>query len=1162
MTVSSSTNKVSYSGNGSLTTFAYTFKIFDKGDLTVILRAANGAETVQTITTHYTVTGVGDAGGGNVEFVTAPASGVTVVILRELALEQGLDLVPNDPFPAQSLEESLDKLTFMVQQHEEELSRAIKASKTNVIAGSEFTISAADRANKVFSFDASGDLSVTQELGVWQGDWATSTGFSVRDIVKDTSNNNVYICLTAHTSSGSTPISSNADSAKWALLVDVASATAAQTAAEAAQTAAETAQTAAETAQTAAETAETNAETAQTAAEAAQAAAELAYDNFDDRYLGAKASDPATDNDGNALITGALYFNTTSGMKVYDGSAWDDVKPTAAEQTNIDAVAADATDIGTVATNIANVNTVAGISSNVTTVAGISADVTTVAADGTDIGTVATNISNVNTVAGISANVTTVAGISANVTTVAGISADVTAVAGDAADIGTVATDLAGGNTIGTVAAGIANINTVATDITNVNTVATNLADVQNFANTYRISSSDPATSLDTGDLVFNTTDSKMKVYNGSAWQDVAPVATSITVSQISDLTATAAEINQLDGTADLPGVRPSLLLDFANSKTLDPRITFTRGSTATYWDGKTTAKAEENLQGGSSLFNTTYWLFAQCTFTADYTTAPDGTSTAVRLIEDSSPNYHYLHGQTSNTVSTTSGTTYTWSIYAKKGVGTSAPDIVQLCFRGNTHSTAYANFNISTGTVTGSADVVSSSITSVGNGWYRLVVTATANSSGSGGGGVFSFANNNPSATRLPIYTGDTNADVLLWGPQFEQRSSATAYTATTTSPIVKYQPVLQTAASGEARFDHDPVTGESKGLLIEEARTNLKLNSTTAAATANISVLANTIIAPDGTLSANRIVEDTSTGEHFSDTAVSVTSGTVYTFSAFYKHDPTSSNYAVRHRTALQGLTHAADIDLRDGSVTVNTYTSVTVTDVGNGWYRVAATTTAATGTGTAVFRHQIKQAGTNDLSYAGDGYSGFYVWGAQIEVGSFPTSYIKTSGSTVTRSSDSAYIQGISDWYSHTGGSTVYFEANNLHDYPTGNNFRTLEFFTTTTSSTSIISVLNNVGTGYIEAGANYGTSWTIGLMQRTKPAQNTDYKGAFAWSSTEGAFVVGDQAVATDTGYLLDAPTYLGIGRNYNNSSPINGTIKKLSYYPQRLSNATLQAMTEE
>ena len=221
MTVSSSTNRASYSGNGSLTTFAYGFKVFDQDDLTVILRASNGTETVQTITTDYTVTGVGDVGGGNVVFGTAPASGVTVVILREMDLEQGLDLVPNDPFPAQSLEDSLDKLTFMVQQHDEQLGRAIKASRTNVITGSEFVISAADRANKVFAFDSSGDVSITQEIGTFRGDWAASTAYVERDLVKDTTTNEVFIVNSAHTSSGSLPLTTNTNSAKYEKIIDI-----------------------------------------------------------------------------------------------------------------------------------------------------------------------------------------------------------------------------------------------------------------------------------------------------------------------------------------------------------------------------------------------------------------------------------------------------------------------------------------------------------------------------------------------------------------------------------------------------------------------------------------------------------------------------------------------------------------------------------------------------------------------------------------------------------------------------------------------------------------------------------------------------------------------------------------------------------------------------
>jgi hypothetical protein len=581
MTVSSSTSRVSYSGNGSLTTFAYTFKIFDESDLTVILRASNGTETVQTITTNYTVSGVGDVGGGNVTFTSAPASTETVVILREQPLTQGLDLVPNDPFPAQSLEEALDKIVFMTQKHEEELGRAIKASRTNTITGSEFTISASDRANKIFAFDSSGDVSITQEIGTFRGDWATSTAYEVRDLVKDTSTNNIFIVNSAHTSSGAQPLTTNANSAKYDLIVDAASATtsatnaaASETAAAASETAAAASETAAAASETAAAASETAAAASETAAAASETAAAASYDSFDDRYLGAKSTsggNPTVDNDGDALIDGALFFDTTNNvMMVYNlgTTTWLRTTPTTSDQTNINTVsgisanvttvagissnvttvagissdvttvAADGTDIGVVAGISANVTTVAGVASDVTTVAGISSDVTTVAADGTDIGTVAGISANVTTVAGVSSDVTTVAGISANVTTVAGISANVTTVAGDTANIATIATDLNGSDNIGTVAGSISNVNNVGGSIANVNTVATNISDVNNFANTYRIGASDPTTSLDTGDLFYNTTSSQMKVYNGSAWEAgvLAGAGALLTANNLSDL--------------------------------------------------------------------------------------------------------------------------------------------------------------------------------------------------------------------------------------------------------------------------------------------------------------------------------------------------------------------------------------------------------------------------------------------------------------------------------------------------------------------------------------------------------------------------------------------------------------------------------------------------
>jgi hypothetical protein len=226
MTISSTTVRNSYSGDNSTTTFSYTFKIFADSDIQVIIRSANGTETTKTITTHYTVTGAGNSGGGSVIFTSGniPTSTQTVVLRRNIPQTQAIDYIANDPFPAESHEEGLDRATMAIQQLQEELTRSIKLSKTNTMTSTEFSVGASDRANKILAFDTNGELAVTQELGTNRGNWSSGVTFNARDIVKDSSNNNIYLCNTTHTSTGTTPISSNADVAKWDLIVDAASA--------------------------------------------------------------------------------------------------------------------------------------------------------------------------------------------------------------------------------------------------------------------------------------------------------------------------------------------------------------------------------------------------------------------------------------------------------------------------------------------------------------------------------------------------------------------------------------------------------------------------------------------------------------------------------------------------------------------------------------------------------------------------------------------------------------------------------------------------------------------------------------------------------------------------------------------------------------------------
>ena len=354
MTISSTTVKNSYSGDGSQTTFVYGYKIFADSDIKVIIRSATGTETVKTITTHYTVTGAGSSSGGNVVFTSGniPTNTETVVLIRDVPQTQAIDYIANDPFPAETHEEGLDRATMTTQQVQEELDRSIKLSRTNTMTSTEFTVGATDRANKVLSFDSTGELSVTQELGTFKGDWSSGTAYVVRDIVKDTSTNNIFIVNTAHTSSGSQPLTTNANSAKYDLIVDAASATTSATAAATSATAAASSATAAAssatTASTQASNASTSASTASTqatnAANSATASASSAtsaansLDTFDDTYLGAKSSDPTADNDGDALAAGMLYTNTSTGnLKFYNGSAWVNVS------TGLTSIAADTT---------------------------------------------------------------------------------------------------------------------------------------------------------------------------------------------------------------------------------------------------------------------------------------------------------------------------------------------------------------------------------------------------------------------------------------------------------------------------------------------------------------------------------------------------------------------------------------------------------------------------------------------------------------------------------------------------------------------------------------------------------------------------------------------------------------------------------------------------
>ena len=434
--ISNVTRRVVFAASGT-GPYAFTFEILAASDIAVY-----EDDTLLTLTTDYSVT-INANGTGSVTLVTTP-TGTQIAIVGNRTIARATDFTTGGDFFANTLNDELDQQTIFAQQNAEGLQRALQAPQTDPTSINMVLPRASQRANKSLAFDSNGNPVIGEVVGDNRGNWAAGTSYNKRDIVKDTSNGNIYYANTAHTSSGAQPIDTNADVAKWDLLVDNAaagaSATAAASSASAASTSASNASTSASNASTSAtnasnsassaSTSATNASNSATAAASsasaasasasaaasseshaassesaaatsasnasssasaastsasntstsasnaassassastsasnaaasesavstsasnaatsatnaansapaasnsatsatnAQTAAEAALDSFDDRYLGAKSSAPSVDNDGNALLTGALYWNTTaSQLYVWDGAAWDD----------------------------------------------------------------------------------------------------------------------------------------------------------------------------------------------------------------------------------------------------------------------------------------------------------------------------------------------------------------------------------------------------------------------------------------------------------------------------------------------------------------------------------------------------------------------------------------------------------------------------------------------------------------------------------------------------------------------------------------------------------------------------------------------------------------------------------------------------------------------
>jgi len=403
----------------------------------------------------------------------------------------------------------------------------------------------------------------------------------------------------------------------------------------------------------------------------------------------------------------------------------------------------------------------------------------------------------------------------------------------------------------------------------------------------------------------------------------------------------------------------------------------------------------------------------------------------------------------------------------------------------------------------------------------------------------------------------------LYIWGAQFEQRSAVTAYTPTTTQPITNYIPVLQTAAAGVARFDHNPTTGEALGLLIEEQRANLVTYSDDFADAAwtksAASITSNTIVAPDGTLTGDALIENTATNEHRINQTASATLNANITASLYVKAQPTGTGRSVRLLVANNGATtnNISCVFTNTGGVFtagagVNSGTASgatgTVTSVGNGWYRLIVTgiPDPGVGSGTALSRINLHSGAT--VNYTGDGYSGIFIWGAQLEAGAFATSYIPTTTASVTRNADAASMTGtnFSSWFNNAEG-TVYVESVPALSGTNG-------FFAINDNTN------NNAINAYWSTNPQFQIRTNNVSEATISKSASAPFKLAGAYKVNDIATTVNGDSVSTDTSATIPVVTQMRIGQTGSGVNSTNGTIRKIAYYPQRLTNAQLQALT--
>ena len=565
-----------------------------------------------------------------------------------------------------------------------------------------------------------------------------------------------------------------------------------------------------------------------------------------------------------------------------------------------------------------------------------------------------------------------------------------------------------------------------------------------------------------------------------------------------------------------------------------DGELTFTRATSATRVgpDGLFEKVRTNEVLYSEDLTNAAWGNFS-ITVGANATTAPNGTTTADKLTPTTSNTNHLIH---SNVI--TSAGEYSFSVYVK------AAGYSKVGLRESQSVGFFATFDLTSGTILDSSTSQTNTITSVGDGWYRI--TSTRSYSGGINLGLIPLEDSYTSGQPLAAYAGDGTSGIFAWGAQMEF-NVPTDYVGPTTSAAVSVGPVANLL-----RLDY--LGSSCPRLLLEPQRTNVLTYSeqidNAAWTKFGSTITANSTTSPDGYTNADKVVEDTSTGAHGSYNVASVTTATAYTWSGFFKASERTKVRIIAQTadtpTAIYNLSNGT-VESTSGSITAS------IVSFGNGWYRCIATTTSS---GTTGFFNWSMLDASGDVTYTGDGTSGLFAWGCSIEAGAEASSYINTLGAAVTRGADFANKGGISSLFGATEG-TFFCEL-------TYTNINSIPIFL----QSSVSSSFNQAS--YLQMGGNKvtynvysGGSQQVGITSTSNFTEGQNLKIAIVYKANDFViYINGVSEGAVSSGSISNSLTAIQIGRWDDAGSTFQyfGRISQAILFPTRLSNADLATLT--